>query len=139
LKDLDTEATEFFLVARVGSADRLIELSVIREIVPAMELATPSGLAGGCCGVANVRGAVVPVFDILHRGAQFDVSQLVVIASDSRHGCIGIVVDDVLELVELTTAQVVSHPAGLGRSVRSANLGGNTLTVLGVSEVVDAA
>jgi chemotaxis signal transduction protein len=139
VKSTTVEPTEFFLVARIGPSDRLIELSVIREIVPAMQLARPTGLGGGCCGVANVRGEVVPVFDLLQRGGEFDVSQLIVIAHEDQHGNIGIVVDDVLDVIELPTARIAAHPAGLGRRVRSANLFGNTLTVLAVSEVVDAA
>ena len=133
------EDSELFLLARVGPSDRLIELSTVREIVPAMQLATPTGVARGCRGVANVRGEVVPVFDLMHRAGELEISQLIVIAHGSEHGNVGIVVDDVLELVELPTARVVTHPAGLGRFVRSANLHGNTLTVLGVNEVIDAA
>lgn len=134
-----TEHCEFFLVARVGPSDRLIELSTVREIVPSMQLATPAGVARGCRGIANVRGEVVPVFDLLHRAGALEAQQLIVIAHGSRHGTIGIVVDDILELIELQAARVVTHPAGLGREVRSANLNGQTLTVLGVSEVIDAA
>jgi purine-binding chemotaxis protein CheW len=135
-----TEHCEFFLVARVGPSDRLIELSTVREIVPSMQLATPTGVARGCRGIANVRGEVVPVFDLMHRAGELETSQLIVIAHrSSPHGTIGIVVDDVLELIELPAARVVTHPAGLGRQVRSANLNGQTLTVLGVNEVIDAA
>jgi purine-binding chemotaxis protein CheW len=134
-----TEHSEFFLVARVGPSDRLIELSTVREIIPAMQLAMPAGVARGCRGIANVRGEVVPVFDLMQRRGELEIAQLIVIAHGSEHGTIGIVVDDVRDMVELPTARVVTHPAGLGRHMRSANLNGETLTVLGVSEVVDAA
>jgi purine-binding chemotaxis protein CheW len=117
----------------------LIELSMVREIIPAMQLATPTGVARGCRGVANVRGEVVPVFDLLQRAGELETSQLIVIAHGSEHGSVGIVVDDVLEMVELPAARVVTHPAGLGRYLRSTNLNGATLTVLSVAEVVDAA
>lgn len=133
------EPSEFFLVARLGPSDRLIELSTVREIIPAMQLATPVGVARGCRGIANVRGEVVPVFDLLQRRGELAITQLIVITCGSEHGTIGIVVDDVLDMVELPMARVVAHPAGLGRYVRSANLNGHTLTVLGVSEVIDAA
>ena len=139
LRDMAAEHSEFFLIARVGPSDRLIELSAVREIVPAMLLATPAGVTRGCRGIANVRGEVVPVFDLMQRRGELEPSQLIVITSGDERRSIGIVVDDVLDMVELPSARVVTHPAGLGRFVRSANLDGNTLTVLGVSEVIDAA
>jgi chemotaxis signal transduction protein len=134
-----SETSEHFLVARIGGSNRLIELASIREIVPAMELSTPSGVSGGCSGVANVRGEVVPVFDLLSRGRELSVGQLIVIAYGEERGSIGIIVDDVLDIVELKHERVVSHPAGQGKRVRTANLDGSTLSVLSVAEVIDAA
>jgi chemotaxis signal transduction protein len=134
-----SETSDYFLVARIGGSNRLIELRLIREIVPAMELSAPAGVGGACSGVANVRGEVVPVFDLLSRGRELSVTQLIVIAHGEENGSIGIVVDDILDIVELEPARVVSHPAGHGKRLRTANLDGNTLSVLGVAEVVDAA
>jgi chemotaxis signal transduction protein len=133
------DSMEYFLVARIGGSNRLIELALIREIVPAMELSAPPGVGGVCSGVANVRGDVVPVFDMLSRGKELAVTQLIVITHGGERGSIGIVVDDVTDLVVLERARVIEHPAGHGRRVRTANVDGSTLSVLGVSEVLDAA
>lgn len=131
-------SSSFFLVARIGRSQRLLELSTIREIVPAMRLTVPPGVGGACCGVANVRGEVMPVFDVLARGEHLDPSQLIVIAHGHRGQSIGVVVDDVADIVELPEERVVEYGAGLGRSLRSANLDGEVVTVLSVSEVLDA-
>lgn len=133
------ESQESYLVTRIGRSDRLLALCNVREIVPALELARPEGLSGVCRGVANVRGDVVPVFDLEARDGALDAMQLIVIARTESGMLIGILVDDVLELVQLGAAQVVSHPAGHGRMVRSVNLRGATVSVLSPKDVLDAA
>jgi chemotaxis signal transduction protein len=133
------ESSAFFLVARIGSSERLIELAIVREIVPAMQLTIPQGVGGGCCGIANVRGEVVPVFDSMQRGGELEPTQLIVIAQGAPGHFTGLVVDDVLEMVELPADRVVDYPVGLGRRLRSANLNGRVLTVLNLSEVIDVA
>ena len=130
---------EGFLVAKIGSTDRLLELAVVREIVPAMQLARPPGVGGGCRGVANVRGETIPVFDMARREGPLEASQLIILAATGHGSFIGIVVDDVVDVVQLDPEQVAAHPAGLGRYVRTAHLAGATLSVLTTREVIDAA
>lgn len=129
---------ESFLVAKIGATDRLLELAVVREIVPAMQLSQPQGVGGGCRGIANVRGETIPIFDMARRSGPLDPSQLIVLAATGQGGFIGIVVDDVLEVVQLETRRVAAHPAGQGRHVRSVQLSGATLSVLTPREVIDA-
>ena len=133
-----TSSQEGFLVAKIGSTDRLLELAVVREIVPAMQLSRPQGIGGGCRGIANVRGETIPVFDMARRDGPLDPSQLIILAATGQGGFIGIVVDDVVDVVHLDPAQVAAHPAGLGRYLRSAHLSGATLSVLTPREVIDA-
>jgi chemotaxis signal transduction protein len=129
---------EGFLVATIGDAQRLLELARVREIVPAMQLARPSGVAGACRGIANVRGDAIPVFDLAGRDGALSPTQLIVVAVTDQGTFIGIVVDDVLEVVELPAERVVAHPAGHGRYVRSVRWSGSILSVLTPREVVDA-
>jgi chemotaxis signal transduction protein len=129
---------EGFLIAKIGSSERLLELATVREIVPAMQLARPPGVAGACRGIANVRGETIPVFDMARRDGPLSDSQLIVLAATGTGGLIGIVVDDVLDVVQLESGRVTAHPAGLGRHVRSVHLAGGTLSVLTPREVIDA-
>lgn len=127
------------MVATIGGAQRLLELSRVREIVPAMRLTRPSGIAGGCRGVANVRGEAIPVFDLEQREGALDPTQLIVVSVSDQGTFIGIVVDDVMEVVELDAARVAGHPAGQGRFVRSVQWSGSILSVLTPREVIDGA
>ncbi len=135
---MPTPSQEGFLVAKIGSTDRLLELAMVREIVPAMQLSQPQGIGGGCRGIANVRGETIPVFDMARRSGPLDPSQLIILAATGQGGFIGIVVDDVVDVVQLEAAQVAAHPAGQGRHVRCIHLSGSTLSVLTPREVIDA-
>lgn len=117
---------------------RLLELSRVREIVPAMQLARPEGIGGGCRGVANVRGDAIPVFDMERRNGALEPGQLIVVAVTDQGTFIGIVVDDVTEVVEFAPERVAAHPAGLGRYVRSVQWSGSIISVLTPREVIDA-
>lgn len=130
---------ESFLVATIGRKRSLLELARVREIVPAMTLARPDGVAGGCRGIANVRGDALPVFDLERRDGALDPAQLIIVAITDHGDSVGIVVDDVTDVVELASDRVRSHPAGQGRYVRSAEWGGAILSVLSPREVIDAA
>jgi chemotaxis signal transduction protein len=136
---MSAEFSAHFLVARVGESERLIELSTIREILPAMALAMPEPAGGPYSGVANVRGEVVPVFDLMRRGGHLEPSQLIVLAYRDAEHAVGIVVDDVREIVELALERVVVYPGASGRNVRTAQVDGAALAVLSVREVLDAA
>lgn len=133
------EAREFFLVARMGECERLIALVLVREIVPAMELAQAPGASGLCCGMANVRGEVVPVFAPTRGMSEPLATQLIVIAQGRTGASIGLLVDDVLDIVELAREDVSEHPVGGGRVARSANVAGKLLSVLTLDEVTHAA
>lgn len=134
-----SEQREAFVVARIADVRRLLELGSVREVVPAMALTDSLSVCGHCRGIANVRGQVVPVFDIARRRGRLEPSQLIVIAFDERGTTLGILVDDVLEIVELAPEEVVSHPVGMGRTGRTVTLRGTTIGVLTPSEVLDAA
>jgi chemotaxis signal transduction protein len=133
------EGQESYLVARIGRNERLLELCHVREIVPAMQLTHPEGVGGVCRGIANVRGDVVPVFDLDARDGELDPMQMIVIARAEPFLTIGILVDDVLDLVHFAAGRVVSHPAGRGRYARTVNVRGATLSVLTPKDVLDAA
>jgi purine-binding chemotaxis protein CheW len=128
-----------FVVAQIAELQRLFELESVHEVVPAMALTTSLSVCGHCRGIANVRGQVLPVFDIARRRGPLDPSQFIVIAADGSGALIGILVDDVIEIVELSASEVVAHPVGLGRVGRTVNLRGTTVGVLTAAEVVDAA
>jgi chemotaxis signal transduction protein len=131
--------SEQFLIARIGDEERLLPLESVREILPAMQLRTPTGLGGLCCGVSNLRGEVVPVFDPARRGRAPDVSQLIVVLCTKSHPNLGLLVDDVLDIVELSRAELKAQPSGRGGLCRVAHIGARTLSVIDLDEEIHAA
>jgi chemotaxis signal transduction protein len=133
------DPNEHFLVALLGAGQRLFELSRVREIVPAMQLSDADQARGPFRGFANVRGEVVPVFDPSGEHQRPLATQLIVIARRDEGSLLGVLVDDVVDIVMLPSREVGFHPAGNGRFVRAATVGGRLLSVLTLSEVLDAA
>jgi len=128
-----------FVLARIDSSLRLLELMNVREIIPAVLLERPVGIGGKCCGLAQVRGELIPVFDVAGaREGTLAVHQLIVIA-ESYRSAIGVVVDDVLDIVELEIRCDVPHPTRAGERVRSAEVLGSVVSVLSFEELLDVA
>jgi chemotaxis signal transduction protein len=134
-----SELSEQFLIARIGDEERLLALKSVREILPAMELSLPTGLGGACCGVSNLRGEVVPVFDPARRGRAPLVSQLIVVLYTESHANVGLLVDDVLDIIELDERELRSQPSGRGGTCRVAHVNGRALSVLNLDEEIHAA
>ena len=136
---MEAELSEQFLIARIAGEERLLALKSVREILPAMELTTPTGLGGACCGVSNLRGEVVPVFDPARRGRSPSVSQLIVVLYSEHHSNLGLLVDDVADIIELTHTQIRVQPSGRGGTCRVAQVNGRALSVLDLDEEIHAA
>ncbi len=127
-----------FVLVIMGSERRLIDLAEVREIVPAMRLATPRGVSGACRGLANLRGAIVPVFDPTGESPALHDGQLIVVMSQAE-GLIGILVDDVVDVITIEAGRVVKHPVGGGAVMRTVNLHGATVSVFSLEEALHAA
>jgi chemotaxis signal transduction protein len=135
MKQLDTQ---LFVLVMMGAMRRLIELSTVREVVPAMRLSKPKGVVGACRGLANLRGDIVPVFDAAGQSTELDAAQLIVVMQ-AHSGLVGVLVDDVLEIVQIRSSDVVRHPAGSGMELCTVNLQGLPVTVFQVEEALYAA
>lgn len=135
MKQLDTQ---LFVLVMMGAMRRLIELTSVREVVPAMRLTKPKGVVGACRGLANLRGDIVPVFDSAGCSSELDSAQLIVVMQ-VHNGLVGVLVDDVLEIVQIPVDEVVRHPAGSGLELRTVNLQGLAVTVFQVEEALYAA
>jgi chemotaxis signal transduction protein len=128
-----------FVLARIDTELRLLELTSVREIIAAMHLERPIGVGGKCRGLARLRGELIPVFDVSSgRDGALLVTQLIVIAQ-SYSSPIGVVVDDVLDIVELEISCDIPHATRFGQRVRSADVAGTVVSVLSLDEVLDAA
>ena len=90
-------------------------------------------------GLAQVRGELIPVFDVSgSQDMELLSTQLIVIA-ESYPKALGVVVDDVIDIIELEILCDVPHPTRFGSRVRTANVSGSAVSVLSLDEVLDAA
>ena len=113
---------------------RLLRVSDVQEIVSMMELARVDGQGGHCRGLANLRGELVPVFDPEGPDALLSPSRLIVVLR-GRGGPVGLVVDEVHDVLHLPEEQVPFRPVGGERPRQVALLGEELLSVLEPEEV----
>jgi chemotaxis signal transduction protein len=123
-----------FVMVTVADRRRLVRLSDVREIVSLMALADVDGRRGRCRGMANLRGEMVPVFDLAGSDARLSPSRVIIMACVEGH-TVGLLVDDVQDVVSVADDQVAERPAGGGGSVTLVRMENE---ILGVLEPADA-
>lgn len=123
-------------LVRVSSARWrwLVRVEDLQEVVPMMALGQLDGLGGSCRGVLNLRGELIPVFDSEGAGAPLSPSRFILVLRE-RGGRVGLVVDEVHEVVYLPEEQLAPRPVGGGGMRRMALLGEELLSVLEPAEV----
>lgn len=92
-----------------------MRLSDIREVVSLMALTTiDGGRSGTCRGVANLRGEMIPVFDMTDADAPLSPTRVIVVTRlGAEH--VGLLVDDVMDVIGVADAQVAVRNVGGGR------------------------
>jgi len=127
--------SQYFVMLKVQDRKRLMRLSDIREVVSLMALTAIEGARGGICrGVANLRGEMIPVFDLHGPDARLSPSRVVVIA---RLGVelVGLLVDDVTDVIGIPDEHVAVRNIGGGRTTTMVRMDDEVMTVM---EPVDA-
>ncbi len=120
---VDTEEPEEFLAFRLETETYAIAIEDVREIVKVPMLTEVPRGQPGLLGVMNLRGEVLPVYDVKHRLGLIDTSPVVtgpddvsrsariVLVRDDQ-GDAGVLVDGVAEVVKLLASRFESPPAG---------------------------
>lgn len=111
LKTIETaevaEAAAQYIVVRLGEEQYGIDIRYVDNIVRMQHITRVPKVASYIRGVINLRGEVIPVMSIrLKMGLPEDVevkSTRIIILKHEQHGTIGIIVDEVKEVVTLTT------------------------------------
>lgn len=98
---------------RLGDETYGIIVMQVQEVLRIPDIAPVPGSADYVIGIINLRGNVVTVIDTRHRFGLpprelDDSSRIVVIETESQ--IIGILVDSVAEVVELTASEIESAP-----------------------------
>jgi chemotaxis signal transduction protein len=129
---------EWFVLVRAGDLRQLVRLGGVREIVAMMALEPLPGCSGRCRGVANVRGEIVPVFDLAGPEAPLRPDRFILV-SPTESSVLGIAVDDVLEVLAVPRERVERREIGPQRTVELVRIDRDLYPVLDPHDVVGAA
>lgn len=121
--------SESFILVGVAQRRRLVRLSEVQEILSLMALVPVEGAAGSCRGMANLRGETLPVFDSGGPSAVLSPSRFVLV-SRVDDTPIGLIVDEVHDVLTVESDRIKLRPIGAGRVTEVVSLDGELLTVL---------
>ncbi|MCK6589081.1 MAG: chemotaxis protein CheW, partial [Polyangiaceae bacterium] len=107
----------------------------IVEIVPMLALGNVDGQNDLCRGIANLRGELIPVFDLTGPSEPLLPSRFILVAraGDMR---IGLIVDDVHDVLGIEDDRLLNRPVGGGRTSLLVNHEGAALAVINPAEAI---
>jgi purine-binding chemotaxis protein CheW len=116
------EKTEEFLAFRLGDDEYAIPIVKVRELRAWQPVTRIPFAESWECGLINVRGAIVPVFDLRIRLGLANITYkshtiviLLGIEKDGRERLQGVVADELTEVLQ-TPAKQIQSPSDLGTS-----------------------
>lgn len=127
--------SQYFVIVKIDDRTRLMRLSDIREVISLMALTPIDGRQQGSCrGVANLRGEMIPVFDLAGADAPLLPSRVIVV---TRLGMehVGLLVDDVTDVIGIAEDHVAIRNVGGGRTSTMVRMNEVIMTVM---EPIDA-
>jgi chemotaxis signal transduction protein len=127
--------SQYFVIVKIDDRTRLMRLSDIREVVSLMALTPIDGRQrGNCRGVANLRGEMIPVFDLAGADAPLAPTRVIVVTRlEGEH--VGLLVDDVTDVIGIADDHVAVRNVGGGRTSTMVRMDEVIMTVM---EPVDA-
>lgn len=107
--------SQYFVQVKIHDRTRLMRLSDIREVVSLMALTELDGVRQGICrGVANLRGEMIPIFDMVGAEAPLSPTRVIVVTRlGNEH--VGLLVDDVTDVIGIADDLVATRNVGGGR------------------------
>ena len=108
--NLEAEETTQIIVIRLGDEQYGVDIKFIDNIVRMQHITRVPQVPAYLKGVINLRGEVIPVMSVrLKMGLpvdEIDKNSRIIILKLDTHGSIGIIVDQVKEVVTLETASI---------------------------------
>ncbi len=99
----------------------LLHIEDVSEVVPLMSLTGVDHMGGSCRGMLNLRGEMIPVFDVQAPGEEVNqLSRLILVSR--RSSTLGLLVDDVVDVVVVPPSQIAERPLGGGKRATFARL-----------------
>lgn len=112
----DEEAFEEYLCFRVATERYAISIMEIKEITRPRELTEVPRVPDFVAGVISLRGVIVPIFDLkkrLHLAPVSDAGKTRIIVVKKGEDFLGILVDEVIQVVKVPTKSIEQPPAVL--------------------------
>ena len=115
----DDSQKDKFLTFHLGEEDYGIEICHVTEIIGIQKITSVPDMPESIRGVINLRGKVIPVMDVrsrfkLESREYDDRTCIVVVAIDET--LVGLVVDQVKEVVEIAESQIEPPPCSNSKS-----------------------
>lgn len=121
-----------FIVIRLGDEEYGIDINYIDNIVHMQHVTRVPKVPEYLKGVINLRGEVIPVMSLrLKMGLEADEitrdSRILILKVDPEEGSVGVIVDEVKEVVKLAVDQIekVSHDGRSDRPIYVSGVGKN--------------
>lgn len=124
---------EHFLLIQLADQKMALRLENITEIVPNMALATDPEVGDHYRGILNLRGEMIPVFD--RAPSEGDAVARMIVVLRNQEDPMGLMVDDLVDIVALPAERVSTRSVGRGRTATFARLDDGVLRVLDPAEV----
>lgn len=102
--------TKQYIVVKIGNEQYGIDISYVDNIVRMQKITRVPKSQAFFKGIINLRGEIVPVMSVrLKMGLEDDVftnASRIIILKIEQHGALGIIVDEVKEVVTLSTDEI---------------------------------
>jgi purine-binding chemotaxis protein CheW len=129
------------VVFALGGEQYALPIERVSEIIRATPPRSVDSDSPWVRGVIGLRGKIIPIFDLLARlrlpAAEPDENGKIVIV-DAAEGPVGVMVDDVEEVMTVSADQFEDVPASSGEGIASiARIDDRLVVVLDVAELLD--
>jgi purine-binding chemotaxis protein CheW len=107
------------VVFSLGSEEYALPIGSVHEIIRFTEPRTVASDAAWIRGVIGLRGKIIPIFDLASRmGLEHSAPDKIVIVESSA-GQVGVMVDEVEEVLTVTSDQLEGVPAANSESIQA--------------------
>ncbi len=135
------EGARQLVVFAVGNEEYALAIGEVQEIIRFVEPRTVSSDAEWILGVISLRGRIIPVCDLAKRlGVPRGEAQAAkIIVVESADHTVGIVVDDVTEVLTVDESEIESlHVAGSRGAQAIAKVGERLIVILASESIFDS-